>query len=1034
MKYIITVALFLIIVSLTAYNPSFMSKPAISPDGNTVCFSYMSDLWLVPFEGGEAKRITVSESNDTNPIFSPDGKWIAFLSDRNGKSGIYLIPSEGGFAETVYQGSRVSISDWFQDNERIMGVRYQHDTDWGQYEFFLDGRRPREITPISDHFNKLSPCEKRIIFNLKGDPFRPAYRGSIAGNLWEYDIETNTYSQLTFTDTTTRYPVYSYVNPYIYYAESDGEKFQLFRVENYDFENPQQLTFFDDWSVRCLTIARHNDRILYEKFDKIWKYCPDTGVNEELEIIIKQDFLPGFSKKENYSNAFSNAALSPDGKLIAFSYKYDLFAMPEQGGEVKRLTFDQKGIDQILISGDNRTIYFTKRVKGNLELFRLDINQPETIYHIPWSQGKAIRRIFLIAPDKIAVHFSDNGGYYRVALLDTGTDNVSEFLQNESVWSWFLAYSPDLDYAFYVKGDPQTESRHLSLYDFENDRSTGLISSSDYLGRLYLGKDNKSLFISLGEELVRIDLIPKPDVAGVKNNWDNILAELPETRKARIKLEEALEERTFRVQSEGIGSRVHTIAAKPGLNFAVHIDSDSTLYYVNWDYMEDRFTLYRMNYEGKNDNEIISLSGEVSDFQTAFVYHEENDRFYVVMDNQLLKINPHSGQREVVKNEFIYEYDVLDLNRSVFDELWSEFGDGFYDPGMHDREWDEMFDRYRPFIDKSYNMNFFSSVVNEMIGELNASHTGFYPRSEGRRNRTDFAYLPCSYDYRNILEEGIRFRRVYRGSSLYQKYGIREGDILLSIDSKNIDPYVTVEELLEDKSGKDIHLRIKTPAGMKDAFVKGLSFMEVNNLFYEDTVEHNRQLVNELSGNKIGYLHIPRMSYTLMQPFLDDLFARNYDKDAVIIDVRGNGGGNLSYWLIDTLTRSALAYTTSRHTNNEFIRSPSLIWDKPLALLIDEHSFSDAEIFPILFRQKGLGKVIGMPTSGGVIGTGHYRLMDGSSMRMPGHGWYTKEMVNMEGTGATPDIEIEMTPENIINRDDVQIKKGVEVLLEEIGG
>ncbi len=1028
----LTVLIVLITNSLLAYSPSFMKTPGISPDGSMVCFSYMSDLWLVPFEGGEAKRITVSEGQDSFPIFSPDGKWIAFISERQGKEGIYLIPSEGGFAQPVYQGSDISLSDWYQDSERLMGTKYHYHTGWSQYELFPDGKRAREITPISHRFSKLSPCEKKIVFNLKGDPYRPAYRGSIAGNLWEYNTETGSYTQLTFTDTTARYPVYSHVDPYIYYAASDGEKFQLFRVEDYDFANPEQLTSFADWSVRCISIARENDRIVFEKFDKIWKYDPETGIAEELDLIIKQDFLPDFIKKEKYSNVASNAAVSPNGKLIAFSYKYDLFAMPEKGGEVRRLTFDQKGIDQILILEDNRTVYFTKREQGSLEIFWLDINDPEIIHKNSWSEGKYTERIFLVSPEKIAIHYKDDEEYYRVAMLDVVTGQVTEFLQEEPVWSWFLAFTPELDYAFYVVGDPQNDSRHLKLYDFHNKTSSRLFSSTSYIGRLYLGKDLKTLFMSLGEELVRIDLIPKPDFNKIEDHWDDILAELPEARKARLAIEESLKERTFRVQIAGIDKRIKTISDKPGYNYPVHIESDSTLYYVNWNYLENNYSIRKINYEGENDKEIVSLSGRINDFQTDFKYHQENEHFYLVLDNQLLKINPQSGKKEIVKNEFSYEYDVIALNRSVFDELWAEFGYEFYDPAMHGRDWNEMYERYRPYVEHSYNMGYFSSIVDEMIGELDASHTGFYPRREGRRDQTQFANLACSFDNSTLLEKGIRFRDVYRGSTLYQKYGIREGDLLLSIDNTEINPYVSIEDLLEDKLGKEIHLKIATSTGTKDVFVKGLALWDIYELFYDDLVNRNRELVEELSDNKIGYLHIPQMSHTRVEPFLDDLFARNYDKDAIIIDVRGNGGGNLSDWLIDTLTRRSTAFTTSRAYNNELIASPSLVWDKPIALLIDENSFSDAEIFPILFQQKQLGKVIGMPTGGGVIGTGHYQLMDGSSMRMPGHGWFTKDLINMEGTGAQPDIQIEMTPENIINRDDVQIKKAVEVLFEEL--
>lgn len=1029
MKLTLIALIYLTLSSLLAYSPSFMRQPAVSPCGEMVCFSYMADLWVVPYEGGEAKRLTVSEGNDSTPIYSPDGQWIAFTSDRDGFRGVYKIPSEGGFAKLISDEAYLSISDWYSDSERLLGTRFDRDTRTGQYTIYTNGKRVKEVTPISHHFSKLSPDENKIIFNFRGYPYRPAYTGSLAGNLWEYDLNTQSYTQLTFTETTERYPVFSRVNPYVYFGASDGDRFQLFRVENYNFENREQLTFFDKQSVRNISIARENDRIAFERFDKLWRYDPETDEDSEIEILIKQDFLGDFTVKNSYSNAASNAAVSPNGKLVAFSYKYDLFAMPEKGGEVKRITDDQKQIGNIVILPDNKTIMFTKREKGSFILFSVDINEPDNIIPNYWSKGKYIRNMYLISERYLAIHYKVEEDNWRVALMDINTNEIIDIMQEKPVWSWFLAVTPDMEYAYYVSGEPQFGSRHLYHYDINEGTSRKLLSSLNYIGGLYLGNDEESLFMTLDSELVRLDLIPKPDFRKAEDNWDDIIEPEPEP-EVEIVYPDNDDQYPYNIKFDGLESRLNTVSNFPGTNMVVEVISDTTLYYVNRSGI--RYTLRRVNYWGENDEEVAAVTGSISGWTTAFNYNHDNNHFYVVVDDRLRKINPASGRVETVENKFDYEYNEIDLNVSVFEQMWTEFGNNFYDPDMHGRDWNEMYERFRPFVDKTYRVEYLSYIISEMIGELNASHTGFTPDRDRRPSRYELAFTGSTLDFSERLDKGIRFKSVYKGSTLYQKYGVRPGDLLLSVDGEEIGPETTISKLFINKVNKQIDLVIEQPDRISEITVKGLTSQQEYDLFYEDLIMRRRKLVDELSEDKIGYLHIPRMRQDKMGPFLDDLFARNHDKKAVVIDVRGNSGGRLSRQLLDILSRESRAYTTSRGYPDQMFETPNQVWDNPMVVLINQNSFSDAEIFPILFRQKGLGKVIGMPTGGGVIGTTPYTLMDGSTLRMPRTGWFTKEGVNMEGTGAEPDIFIDKSPEDRINRNDVQLKRAVEELLKKL--
>ena len=388
-----------------------------------------------------------------------------------------------------------------------------------------------------------------------------------------------------------------------------------------------------------------------------------------------------------------------------------------------------------------------------------------------------------------------------------------------------------------------------------------------------------------------------------------------------------------------------------------------------------------------------------------------------------------SKKTEIIKNEFKYEYDKLKLNETVFERVWTEFGRGFYDPEMHGRDWRKIRQRFSQFTKYAHSMNVLETIVDEMIGEVDASHTGFYPRVEEQTQTYAQAHGGFTLDFQSYPKKGVVIQKIFRKSKLNKPYNIKAGDILLEVDGIKIGKNTDISTLFRNKVGDKIKLKIQSGKEEKNIVIKGLNWSQNNSLHYDNWVEERRQMVAEISNGKVGYLHIRGMNETSYQKFLQDLFAENYEKESLIIDVRNNGGGHLTDKLIEVLTKEVYATTTKRYFDDFKRESPANTWQKPIVLLINENSFSDAEIFPAIFKHKKLGTIIGMPTSGSVIGTSPYEFMDGSSMRMPSNGWFTADGVNMEGNGMQPDIYVEPTPEQIIADDDVQLKKAIEELL-----
>lgn len=1027
-KLTILLGILIIGLTLSALEPHFMKTPAVSPDGEKVCFEYMSHLWVVDYNGGEAKRLTSGEGRNWKPLFSPDGKTIIFRSNRDHYTTIYQIPSEGGTAKLISTEGLEPL-DWFPNGKSLLVRGYQTDTGRNFIKLDLDGTF-EVISPFAGNHASFSPDGTKIIFDKRGLNDRESYTGSHNGDFWLYDIAENRYSRLTRTEYTEQYPNWAKSGK-IYYSASDGEVYQLYRSDDLELSDPEQLTNFETWSARQLSIS-DNERVVFEKFDELWRFDPEKKRAEKIEIEIKEDLLGNFLVKEDVLNKASNYCVSPNGQLAVFSYKFDLFAVPEKGDDVKQITFNQPGIGNIAIMDDNETIFFTAFEMGNSQLYKVNIKKMDEIEKISWSKGKYIEDIYNNG-NKLFLNYAEGEKRSRLAVADSIGKNIFNIAPDKVVWNRAALHS-DGRYVFFTTTRPDNWVRSLYLYDLEEKEEELIYTFDGHIGQIFWGKDNKSIFFSRDGDICRMDLNSRDDFDQQDDNWKPILTSKKEKtdekekdadkKDAKKKKDKKKKSSKLVIDKEDLNQRISTIVSREGWNYVHHVLDDSTLYYIN---SKDRkSSLRKVSYFGENDKQIYSFNKRPNHLE----FNEKNKTSYYVQDNIPHKLK--GKKASTIKLKYKYQYDRMKLNEDIFQQAWVEFGRGFYDKEMHDTNWKDAGKRFKNYLQYAYTPEDLSFIVEEMIGELNASHTGFYPRKDVNFETYSSAELGFLPDFDNFPKQGITVKKVYRKAKLNKPHGIKPGDVLLKIDGVDVGRGKDYHALLKNKVGEKIELTFQTADSVKVAKIKGLSYWNNQSLYYDNWVEERTKKVAELSRGEIGYLHIRSMNGRSYDKFIQDLFAQNYDKQALIIDVRNNGGGNIHEALMEELTRVSYGMSSSRNTGGKPYKTPANSWEKPMVVLINENSFSDAEIFPNLFKQQGLGKVIGMPTSGSVIGTGHHNFMDGSSMRMPMNGWWLEDGTNMEGNGVQPDILVEMTPEQIINDEDVQLKKAVEELLKEI--
>ncbi len=1057
-RIMILIAIAFISTVIKATEIHFAERPTISPDGSQVCFVYQNDLWKVPFRGGVAKRLTSTEAPENSPVWSPDGKFIAFNSTREGQNYVYIMPSEGGSAQPVIR-ENYWVSDWFADGKSLLCARHNMRYAVSLYQVPIDGSRPRLITEIGEYGAVLSPDNTKILFHRRGMAYREAYTGSQNGELWEYDIRNKTYTRLTNTEFTERYPLYSHVSNSIFYAASDLKAFQIMRVNNYNFDRPSQITQFDQFSARNLSIARRNDRIVFELFDEIWKYDPTKLFGSKiskLDIVITEDDWISTINEETIQNDTYGFAVSNDDLIVAFSHKYDLFAVPRKGGRVKQITFDHAGIENIGFMNCGRTIVFNRIIDGRNKLFKVSIDSMDKVEPVQWfgMDMYNVSTFYRTHDGRWIINYINERNAGNIAIADSMMNNAY-IIDTPRVVSSNFAISPDGSMAAYACIRDDLWIRELYLYDFNTNSSRKVMNDDNWIGSLHWSNDQKSLFMTRSGDIWRLDLVPRDEFELDKDNWLEILEITDSTQDKKdapepedqedseiheiddnlkendLSLEEEIvhheKQPAIKIIWEDLDKRLYHVISDPFNLFVHKVIDDSTFYYIRDGYAYNQnSTLHKANYYGKNTREEFNFGKNIGQF-----YPVNNALYY--LDNGVIKwYNTQTGKKGETQTRFDYQFDYTTLNKRVFDQVWNVFGLNFYDPQMHGRNWNRLYEIYSSYLPKVKSIRNLAKIVDEMIGDLNASHTGFNPREDRRIPRKPLAYLGVEFDYKTILTEGIGINMVYPLSRLAVLYNIKSGDILTHIDGVAITSKTPLDSLLLDKVDKKIHLKFISNGNRIEGVIDGLNWSAQRSLHYRYMTERRRRKVDELSNDRLGYVHIPSMGHRDYDNFITDVFTQNIDKEALVIDVRGNSGGRISSMIIDFLRREKYAYSTSRRYGAEPRPQPSRLWGKPTIVIIDENSFSDGEIFPIVYKELKLGKVIGMPTSGSVIGTWQYQLLDGSEMRMPGSGWYKLDGTNMEGTGAMPDILVDLTPGDIISDNDVQLIRAVEELMNEL--
>jgi tricorn protease len=1032
--------------------------PAIN--GNQIAFTYAGDLYCVSATGGVARRLTSHEGFEMFPRFSPDGKWLAFTGQYDGNTEVYVMPADGGVPKRLTFTAtlpRDDVSDRMGPNNIVIG--WKHDSKHivfrsrmrsfsdfiGQlYLVSIDGGLPEPLPLPRGGFCSFSPDDSKLVYNRVFREFRTwkRYRGGMADDLWIYDFQTKKIENITNNPAQDIIPMWSGNKIYFLSDRDLKQRMNLFVYDLAD-KTTKQLTHFADFDIKFPSLGE--TAIVFENGGYIYRFDLASSQCAKVPVRILDDQLSGRSTIVNVSKHVTSFDIAPDGKRALFGARGEIFTVPVHSGPTRNLT-NTPGVHErnARWSPDGKSIAFVSDASGEDEIHvqsqngnggskQLTTGGDTYKYEIAWS------------PDSKKILWSDKK--LRLLFVDVESKAVKKVAQARAWEIRDFTWSPDSKWIAYARPEEEEGLSRLFLYSLDTGKTHHATDSWYAASQPVFSSDGKYLFFvsnrdfnptysrtewnHVYQDMARIYLITlaKDTPSPFKPKSDEVLDGAKPEAKSKD------EKAPMKVDLDGLKERIIDLPITPA-NYGSLASVDHTLYYLRQGSRDSKraFQLYDLTQRKETG------LGQIDDFHLS----ADRKKMIVVKDGNYGIVDPP-------KAPFTYEHLNLGgmemkLDRhqewaQIFAECWRQMRDFFYDPNMHGVDWKAMRARYESLVAHVNHRADLTYVIGEMIAELNVGHayvgggemphpprvmTGLLGAELQRDEQTRY------YKIVKILK-GVNWDKKLRSPLGEIGVDVKQGDFIIAVNGQPANEMANIYETLINTVGKQVTLKVNSqPAEKGSREVVVLPTGSEAELYYYNWVENNIKKVSDATGGKVGYIHVPDMLATGLNEFMKHFYPQ-LRKKALIIDMRGNGGGNVSPMLIERLRREIAMISIARNTVPS--TDPDAMIYGPKVCLLNEFSASDGDLFPFRFRQYKLGKLIGKRSWGGVVGIrGTLPLLDSGYLNRPEFSRYDvegKEWV-IEGHGVDPDIVVENDPAKEYAGIDEQLDKGIAVILEEL--
>jgi len=1035
--------------------------------GNQVVFSYAGDLYTADRTGGIARKLTGSQGYEMFARFSPDGKTIAFTGQYDGNTEVFTIPSTGGEPKRLTYTATLGRDDvadrmgpnnvvmtWTPDGKNIIyrSRRYSFNAFRGQlFSVAAGGGLSAEIPLMNGGFCTYSPDGKKLAFNRVFREFRTwkYYKGGMADDIWIYDFNSKEVTHVTGTNSQDIFPMWH--GKEIYFLSDRDRTMNLF-VYNTDTKETRKVTDFTDFDIKFPSLG--DDAIAFEKGGFIYLYEFNTKAITRVPVQISNDVSAARNAWVDASKKVYSFDIAPDGERIVMGARGEIFTLPAKEGITRNIT-RSSGVHERngVWSPNGKYIAYLSDQSGEVELYiqlqdgseppvQLTKDADTYKFDIGWS------------PDSKKIMWNDKK--FRLLMVDITSREVTLVDQSNNWEIDDFNWSPDSKWITYSRPERESMSK-IMLYNtltksktevtdgwyesnnpvFSTDGNYLLFTSARSFDPTYSNTEWNHAYINMNKiYMVMLAKATKSPIAPKDNEVKIIETEAAPDIAAADKKEEAARPVTVTVDLDGIQNRVVEIPVSAS-NYRGIACVGGKVYYHERKEDAEKPSIKMYDLENKEEKELGT--------GMVFVISANGKKMLVSKDNSFAVIDLPVAPIELKTMADLSNMKVwVDYNeewKQIYYESWRHMRDFFYDPNMHGTDWPGLREKYAALLPYVRHRDDLTYIIGELISELSIGHSYVLSGDKPKAERISTGLLGAKlsrqasgyYRVEEILE-GANWSKELRSPLAEVGVNVAEGDYIIAVNGNSTRDMNDIYTSLVGLADKQVELTVNSKpdaAGSRKTIVIPLA--DESGLYYYNWVQGNMRKVSEATNNQVGYIHIPDMGSEGLNEFIKHFYPQLMKK-GLIIDDRGNGGGNVSPMIIERLRREMVLTGMAR--NQEMgTANPDGTFAGPKVCLIDNYSASDGDLFPFRFREMKLGKLIGVRTWGGVVGIrGPQPLIDGGQLFKPEFASYSKDGKSwpIEGYGVEPDIMVDNDPAKEYAGEDAQLNKAIEVILEEM--